>query len=84
MEQAHAKHLNELASRHRAESELELERLRCGKAQAERALEARERAHKQRVRALEDQVSIEIDSFPKLSSKQKDITLLVIIYLTVI
>ncbi|CAH8478084.1 unnamed protein product [Schistosoma curassoni] len=56
MEQAHAKHLNELASRHRAESELELERLRCGKAQAERALEARERAHKQRVRALEDQV----------------------------
>ncbi|CAH8473751.1 unnamed protein product [Heterobilharzia americana] len=57
MEQAHTKHLHELASRHRAESELEMERLRCGKAQAERALEARERAHKQRVRALEEQLA---------------------------
>ncbi|CAH8827889.1 unnamed protein product [Trichobilharzia szidati] len=57
MEQAHSKHLNELASRHRAESELEMERLRCSKAQAERALEARERAHKQRVRALEEQLA---------------------------
>ncbi|KAH8850723.1 Rootletin [Schistosoma japonicum] len=57
MEQAHSKHMNELASRHRAESELELERLRCGKAQAERALEARERAHKQRIKALEDQLA---------------------------
>lgn len=32
MEQAHAKHFNKLASQHRAESELELERLGRGKA----------------------------------------------------
>ncbi|VEL09968.1 unnamed protein product [Protopolystoma xenopodis] len=56
-EQSHAERLANLASRHRAESELELERLRTSQAQSERTLEARERAHRQRVKGLEEQIT---------------------------
>ncbi|CAL8079433.1 unnamed protein product [Calicophoron daubneyi] len=56
LEQMHAQRLADVASRQRAETELEMERLRNNQTQAERALEARERAHRQRVKALEDQV----------------------------
>ena len=56
-EQANAQRLIEVTSRHRQESELEVERLRTAQVQAERTLEARERAHRQRVKGLEEQVS---------------------------
>lgn len=52
----HAKRLADVAGKQRAEAELEIERLRHNQMQAERALEARERAHRQRVKVLEDQV----------------------------
>ncbi|KAF5401238.1 Rootletin [Paragonimus heterotremus] len=56
IEQMHAQRLIEASKQNRAETELEMERLRNCQIQAERALEARERAHRQRVRALEEQV----------------------------
>ena len=49
----------ELTARHRQETELETERLRSAQIQAEKLLDARERANKQRVRGLEEQVFIE-------------------------
>ena len=55
-EQSNAKRLIEMSSRHRQESELEIERLRTAQIQSERTLEARERAHRQRVKGLEEQV----------------------------
>ncbi len=48
--------LIELTTRHRQETEMETERLRTAQLQAERTLEARERAHRQRVKGLEEQV----------------------------
>ena len=48
--------LIELTTRHRQETDMETERLRTAQLQSERMLEARERAHRQRVKALEDQV----------------------------
>ena len=59
-EQANAKRLIEITTRHRQESELEIERLRTAQIQSERTLEARERAHRQRVKGLEEQVSCEV------------------------
>jgi len=56
-EQSNAKRLIEMSSRHRQESELEIERLRTAQIQSERTLEARERAHRQRVKGLEEQVA---------------------------
>lgn len=56
-EQDHSARLIDLTSRHRQETELETERLRSAQLQAERMLEARERAHRQRVKGLEEQVS---------------------------
>lgn len=56
-EQAHAGRLIEITTRHRQESEMEIDRLRTAQVQAERTLEARERAHRQRVKGLEEQVS---------------------------
>uniref|UniRef100_A0A183ACT8 Cilia- and flagella-associated protein 157 n=1 Tax=Echinostoma caproni TaxID=27848 RepID=A0A183ACT8_9TREM len=56
LEQMHAQRLAEVASKQRAETEMEMERLRHNQIQAERALEARERAHRQRVKVLEDQM----------------------------
>lgn len=55
-EQAHASRLIEITSRHRAETEMEVDHLRASKMQAERTLEARERSHRQRVKGLEEQV----------------------------
>ena len=49
--------LIDLTTRHRQETEMETERLRTAQLQAERTLEARERAHRQRVKGLEEQVS---------------------------
>ena len=40
---------------------METERLRTAQFQAERTLEARERAHRQRVKGLEEQVSCYFD-----------------------
>ena len=57
-EQSHAQRLAEVSNRHRQESEVELDRLRTAQLQAERTLEVRERAHKQRVKGLEEQVTI--------------------------
>lgn len=57
-EQQHAQRLIELTTRHRQETEMETERLRTAQLQAERTLEARERAHRQRVKGLEEQVGI--------------------------
>lgn len=55
-EQAHAGRLIEITTRHRQETELEIDRLRTAQIQSERTLEARERAHRQRVKGLEEQV----------------------------
>lgn len=49
--------LIDLTTRHRAETEMETERLRSAQIQAERTLEARERSHRQRVKGLEEQVA---------------------------
>jgi len=46
----------ELTARHRQESELEMERLCTAQQQAERLLETKERAHRQQVKGLEEQV----------------------------
>ncbi|CAM2119804.1 unnamed protein product [Caretta caretta] len=56
MERAHAQCLMELTSRHQLE--LETERLHSTQLQAERSLESRERAHKQCVKDLEDQMNL--------------------------
>lgn len=57
MEQTHSQALMETAARHRQELQMEIERLRNAQIQAERTLDARERAHRQRVKGLEEQVS---------------------------
>ena len=53
----HDYRLIDLTTRHRAETEMETERLRANQNQAERTLESRERTHRQRVKGLEEQVS---------------------------
>ena len=53
--------LVELTSRHRQEVELESERAKQSQNQLEKTQVARERAHKQRVKGLEEQVG-----FPKI------------------
>lgn len=65
MEQAHAQRLLEVTTHHRQELELETGRLRGAQQQAERALEAREKAHRQRVRCLGEQVGT--GEVPKVS-----------------
>ncbi|GFS25857.1 rootletin, partial [Elysia marginata] len=57
-EQTHAQRLIDLTTRHRAETEMETERLRSAQQQAERLLEARELAHRQKVKGLEEQNSL--------------------------
>jgi len=57
VEQTHSSRLLDITTRHRAETEMEVDRLRSVALQAERTLEARERAHRQRVKGLEEQVS---------------------------
>jgi uncharacterized protein YlxW (UPF0749 family) len=49
--------LIDLTTRHRKECELETERLCSSQQQSERLLEARERAHRQQIKGLEEQVS---------------------------
>lgn len=49
--------LIDLTTRHRAETEMETERLRSAQMQAERMLEARERANRQKIKGLEETVS---------------------------
>ena len=50
--------LIDLTTRHRAETEMETERLRSAQTQAERMLETRERAHRAKVKGLEETVSV--------------------------
>ncbi|XP_049578492.1 rootletin isoform X2 [Syngnathus scovelli] len=57
LEQAQAQRLLEVTARHHQEMETATERLRQAQLQAQQALESREKAHRQRVRCLEDQVS---------------------------
>ncbi|KAL1023371.1 hypothetical protein UPYG_G00039950 [Umbra pygmaea] len=56
LERAHAQRFLEVSSHHRQEMELVTERLRATQLEAERALEVREKAHRQRVLVLEEQV----------------------------
>ncbi len=56
LEQTHSQRLLEVTACHRQELDLETERMRDSQQQAERALEAREKAHRQRVHCLEEQV----------------------------
>lgn len=56
LEQTHSQRLMEVTAHHRQELDLESERMRDSQQQAERALEAREKAHRQRVHCLEEQV----------------------------
>lgn len=49
--------LIDLTTRNRRENEAETERIRSSQTAAERALEAREKAHRTRVKSLEEQVS---------------------------
>uniref|UniRef100_A0A3B4GVC1 Ciliary rootlet coiled-coil, rootletin family member 2 n=1 Tax=Pundamilia nyererei TaxID=303518 RepID=A0A3B4GVC1_9CICH len=55
-EHAHAHRLLEVTARHHQELDMETERLRDNQLQAEQALESREKAHRQRVRGLEEQL----------------------------
>ena len=48
--------LIDLATRSRRETEAETERIRSSQTAAERALEAREKSHRTRVKGLEEQV----------------------------
>ncbi|XP_061680966.1 rootletin isoform X3 [Syngnathoides biaculeatus] len=57
LEQAQAKRLLEAATRHHQELEAATQRLRDAQLQAQQALESREKAHRQRVKCLEDQVN---------------------------
>lgn len=57
LERAHSQRLMELSMRHRQELDTESERLRITQQQAETTLESRERAHRQRVKGLEEQVN---------------------------
>ncbi|XP_034736357.1 rootletin [Etheostoma cragini] len=56
LEHSHAQRLLEVTARHHQELDMETERLRDSQLQAERALETREKAHRQRVKCLEEQV----------------------------
>lgn len=47
----------DFTTRNRRETEAETERLRSSQTAAERALEARERSHRSRVKSLEEQVT---------------------------
>lgn len=58
MERSHSQRLIELTTRHHQELEKETGRLRTANQQAERVLEAKERAHRQRVKELEEQVCV--------------------------
>lgn len=55
-EHAHTQRLLEVTARHHQELDMETDRLRDSQLQAEQALERREKAHRQRVRCLEEQV----------------------------
>nr|XP_057928909.1 rootletin [Doryrhamphus excisus] len=57
LEHTHAQRLLEVTVRHHQELDAETEHLRSAQLQAEQALESREKAHRQRVKCLEDQVS---------------------------
>nr|XP_054768289.1 uncharacterized protein LOC129275835 [Lytechinus pictus] len=63
--------LIELTTRHRQETEIETERLRTAQLQAERTLEARERAHRQRVKGLEEQNSTLKDQMQREVKKRQ-------------
>ncbi|CAF4826729.1 unnamed protein product [Rotaria sp. Silwood1] len=56
-EQQHAQRLIDLTTRNRRETEAETERIRTSQTAAERALEAREKAHRARVKGLEEQIT---------------------------
>lgn len=56
LERSHAQHLLELTARHHRELDSETDRVRDAQLQAEQALESREKAHRQRVKGLEEQV----------------------------
>ena len=49
--------LIDVTTRHRAETEMETERLRTAQIQAERMLETRERANRTKIKGLEETVS---------------------------
>ncbi|XP_068447240.1 rootletin isoform X3 [Clinocottus analis] len=56
LEHAHTQRLLEVTARHHQELDLETDRLRDSQFQAEQALETREKAHRHRVKCLEEQV----------------------------
>ncbi|KAJ3599859.1 hypothetical protein NHX12_033813, partial [Muraenolepis orangiensis] len=56
LELSHSQRLLEASARHSQEMDVETGRLRAAQLQAERGLESRERAHRQRVKGLEGQV----------------------------
>lgn len=57
-EQEHARKLVDITSRHRQEMEMESDRSRQSQTQIEKTQVARERAHKQRIKGLEEQVMV--------------------------
>ncbi|VDI23434.1 rootletin [Mytilus galloprovincialis] len=56
-EQQHAQRLIDVTTRHRAETEMETERLRTAQMQAERMLETRERSNRTKIKGLEETVA---------------------------
>lgn len=65
MERTHAQHLLEVTAHHHRELNLETERLRDSRLQAELSLETREMTHCQRVRHLEEQVLyLQLQKYP--------------------
>ena len=56
----HGYRLIDLTTRHRAETEMETDRLRQAQMQAERLLESRERANRQKQKGMEETVSVHL------------------------
>jgi len=63
--------LIDLTTRHRAETEMETERLRSAQDQAERTLDARERQNRQRVKGLEETISTLKDQLSQEMKKRQ-------------
>ena len=63
--------LIDLTTRHRAETEMETDRIKSAQNQAERSLESRERTHRQKVKGLEEQVATLKDQLSQEMKKRQ-------------
>lgn len=63
--------LIDLTTRHRAETEMEVDRCRSAQSSAEKTLESRERVHRQKVKGLEEQVATLKDQLAQEMKKRQ-------------